>query len=224
MADAVCHFPVAGQNITPYVLKRLRERKLGIEVERVTVHYGYTADDIARAEWDFSLLCGSPHGSAIAHRVPVLSRRWVRALPRARDDVFQPELLARTVGGRCTQMSSSRAATRALLTLRNACFDGQRRALDERAAVVMLASGGTLGRQTKYEVNVRGHSQATDAVWRGASLFAASPEFARAAVPREMYMECGAAVMRPAPHLAQQCNRVDRPCIRLPYALGVYQI
>ncbi|CAG9571585.1 putative actin-related protein 3 arp3 [Leishmania major strain Friedlin] len=231
VSGAARRFPVAGWDITQYVLKSLREHERGIEAERalevaerVKTRYGYTADDIAcelaRAESNLP--------SYVIHHTELHSRTgapysidvgYERFL--APETMFQPDLLAApsavtasACGGlpavidsavwSCPMDGRRPLCANIIVSGGNARFahfakrlnHALQRALDERSAAVMAASGGTLCRQVKYEVNVRDHSQATHAVWRGASAFAASPEYATAAVAREAYMECGASVMR----------------------------
>ncbi|CBZ25150.1 actin-related protein 3, putative arp3 [Leishmania mexicana MHOM/GT/2001/U1103] len=231
VAGAARRFPVAGRDITQYVLKSLRKHERGIEAEqalevaeRVKARYSYTADDIAhelaRAE--------SCLPSYVIHHTELHSRSgapysidvgYERFL--APETMFQPDLIAApsavtasACGGlpalidsvvwSCPMDCRRPLYANVILAGGNTRFahfakrvyHGLQRALDARSAAVMAASGGTLGRQVEYEVNVRDRSQATHAVWRGASTFAASPEYAMAAVARETYMECGASVMR----------------------------
>ncbi|KAG5504658.1 hypothetical protein JIQ42_06499 [Leishmania sp. Namibia] len=231
VASAARRFPVAGRDLTQYVLSCLRERERGIEAEqalavaeRVKVRYGYVAEDVAR---EFTRVNSNSPSHVVRHTelhartgapysIDVGYERFL-----APEMLFQPDLVATPSAVRA---SASRGLPDLIDSVVWSCpmdcrrplyaniilcggntrfphfakrlHSGLQRVLHERANDVMAASGGSLGRPVEYEVNVRDHSHATHAVWRGASAFAASPDYAKAAVARATYMECGASVMR----------------------------
>ncbi|KAG5482938.1 hypothetical protein LSCM1_06977 [Leishmania martiniquensis] len=231
VASAARRFPVAGRDVTQYVLSCLREHERGIEAEqalavaeRVKVRYGYVAKDIAH---EFALVDSKLPSYVIRHTelhtrtgapysVDVGYERFL-----APEMLFQPDLLAApsavsdsASGGlpavidrvvwSCPMDCRRPLYSNIIVSGGNARFPHFAKRLQrtlqhllvERANGAMAAPGGFPERRVEYEVNVRDHSWATHAAWRGASAFAASPEYARAAVSRATYMEYGASVMR----------------------------
>lgn len=226
VAGAARRFPVAGRDITQYVLQHLRTRERGVDAaralevaERVKTRHCRVARDAAQA---LALRCADAswrqppvrhaelHACTVAgYAVNVGPERLLAA-----EAMFAPELLGAASHAGLDALvdevvwSSPIDCRRPLL--RNILISGGaarflgfarrlqrllRRALEERAAGVMAASGSALDRSVSYELTVRDGAQVEHAVWRGASAFAASADYAGAAVTRAEYLECGPAVM-----------------------------
>ncbi|CAJ1020745.1 actin-related protein 3, putative arp3 [Leishmania guyanensis] len=230
VAAAARRFPVAGLDVTQYVLNNLREHEEGIEMEQalevaeqVKVRYGCMAKDFARE-------CAEAESKLPSYAIRNTELHTRAGAPYSIDvddeqllvpaTMFQPDSLAAPWTVTASLFGGLSAVIDAVVwscpmdcrrsLYANVIVSGGntrlpyfakrlhgalRHALDERATGVIAASGGPLGRQVQYEVNVRDYSQAMHAVWRGASAFAASPEYETSAVTRAAYMECGAAVM-----------------------------
>ena len=221
VSSAARRFPLAGRDITQYVLDSLRAHQRGAlqaarawEVaERVKLRYSYVAKDITREIASFEANMPAHvirhrevhHQTGKPYEVEVGYEQLL-----APEVLFQPALLQPgfttglpdlidAVVSSCPIDSRRRLYENVVICGGNLRFPklakrlerSLRALLEQRAANLMAASGSALSKQVAYEMHVRDASQDAHAVWRGGSLFGSSARFASEAVSRAEYQERG---------------------------------
>ncbi|KPI88496.1 actin-related protein 3 putative arp3 [Leptomonas seymouri] len=218
--SAAQRFPLAGEDVTQYVLDSLREHACNPEAEcawdvaeQVKRLHCYVASDIVeeRARFDAGPPAHIIHHRAVHSRtgqpyeVEVGYEQFLAPEVMLRPTLLQPQWAA-TLPNRmdaavwaCPVDCRRRLYANVVVTGGNMRFPGLSRRLEcalsklleERAAGFSAASKGTQVKPVDCQVHVTDCSHDLSAVWKGGSLFGASPRFAAEAVTRAAYQERG---------------------------------
>lgn len=224
MQQAIQHIPLAGRDITNFVLERLRERNEPISsddalsvAQRVKERYCYIAKDMAR---EFDLFDSNLPKYVIRHRE--LDRRTGKAYtfdvgyeqflgPELffHPEIFSsewttplPEVVDKAIWS-CPIDCRRPLYRNIVLSGGNTLFakfdkrlQKDLRTIVDRRAQKYMAAAGNRAREITYEVNVVAHHRQRYAVWYGGSMMGASSDFDLVAKTREQYEECGPSICR----------------------------
>ncbi|PWV04177.1 putative actin-related protein 3 [Trypanosoma cruzi] len=222
--QAIQHIPLAGRDITNFVLERLRERGEPVPpddalllAQRIKEQYCYIARDIAR-EFDtydrnlpdhITKHCDVNSKTGQPYTVDVGYEKFLGPEVFFHPEIFSgewtmplPEVVDRAVWS--CPIDCRRPLYRNIVlsggTTMFPKFDKRlqkdlRVIVDRRAKKNMEASKDP-NRQITYDVNVVSHDRQRYAVWYGGSMLGSSPEFSTLAKTKEQYEEYGPYICR----------------------------